>query len=144
MIDWHPVLFGCSVSAMYIAPLCFLLFAHMDGRADALYFDRPVSPRQGPFWNPHTVFTLRRTGFMVLMLFSSGLVIALGCCLMFPAVHDNEYYDTRHDLDPSVYTDGARSEPSSTSTAILDLSYRIRMFMAAIGLLLMVTAYILA
>lgn len=142
-MNWHILLFGPSDIALYIAPFFFLLFADMDGRVDGFHFDRLPSPRQVFHPDIHRFFMWRRIGAGALLFMSAGLLMLLACCLMFPWIHDNRYYDTRHDLSPKVYPDGYFSEPSDTSTAIWDLSLKVRGAMAIIGLALMIAILLL-
>lgn len=139
---WHPMLFGCSHLVFCVAPFFFLLFALMDGKADGFHFDRPASLRQTFFRDVHVWFTWRRVAVGGLLLLCTGMLMTLALSLTFPWCHDGKYYEQRHELDPSVYPKGFFSEPSVTSTAIFDLSLRIRGWMAIIGLCLIIVAHL--
>lgn len=143
MIPWHALLFGCSQLAFHIAPLFFLLFMLMDGKVDGLHFDRMPSPRQAFLKDVHVWFMWRRIATGGLLFLCTGLLMTLALVLIFPWAHDGKYYEQRHDLDPNIYPNGFFSEPSATSTAIFDLSLRIRAGMAIIGLCLIIVAHIL-
>lgn len=143
MIDMHTLLFGTVDIALYLAPFCFLFFAQADGHIDALHFDRQQSARQVFMKDIHVLFTWRRAMFSFMMLLSTGVLMVLACMLMFPMMHDNKYYEVRHDLNPLIYEKGWRSDPSSTSTAIFSLSFHIRLAMFVVGLLLAIATPLL-
>ena len=139
MIDMHTLLFGTVDIALYLAPLCFVFFAQVDGHIDALHFDRQQSPHQSFMKDIHVLFTWRRAMFGAVMLLSTGLLMVLACMLMFPMAHDNKYYEVRHDLNPLIYEKGWCSDPSTTSTAVFSLSFRVRSAMCILGLLLAIS-----
>ena len=146
---WTWLLQHAVTVSYWIVIIAFLtgcLYAYYDGWVDGLHFDRPASLHQilpaGP--DIHQLFTVRRAIVLILLSAATGILPAITFGLIFPYVHDGCYYATRNKLNPQKYPDRWKSEPSRSSTAVMDFSYRIRVFLAFFGVLLIVFSVIVA
>jgi hypothetical protein len=129
-----PLTFPSAIGAM----LAHIGWAIMEGEREAYYYTRIDDPKLLPLPNAHSLFTWQRIGVWMIMLMSCGPVIVLTAMLTFPFLHDGYYYSGRNTWNPEVYTDGFTSEPSDTSTALMNFSYRTRTWMFIAGLVLWV------
>jgi hypothetical protein len=122
-----------------VAGIVCAFHALTDGECDAFHFDRPPSPRQEKWPDIHGYFVWRRSCLWVLVALFAGIPTALACMLMFPFLHDGNYYFTRKMIGGNVYAKGWASEPSNTSTAKWSFSYRTRCYLAFVGVLILGT-----
>lgn len=126
-------------SAPLLCGIACALYSVLDGEVDARHFDRPPSTRQDAWPDIHPTFTMRRSCLWIVVAFYAGVPTALACILMFPYLHDGNYYLNRKLIDPTKYTEGWASEPSKTSTAKWNFDYKTRCWFAAIGIIILAT-----
>lgn len=143
-------LFEHAVTVRYwvvlVAFLIGCLYAYYDGWVDGLHFDRPASLHQilPAGLDIHQLFVMRRAIVLILLSAATGILPAIAFGLVFPYIHDGRYYFTRNQLNHQKYPDGWKSEPSRSSTAVMDFSYRVRVLFAFFGVLLTVFSVIVA
>jgi hypothetical protein len=99
----------------------------------------------------HKAFLAQRTAWWVssiaITFFSChdwAITIAYGIsiALIFPFFHNGIMYETRNVLDGS-YKDGFFSDPSDTSEAEINITYRLRLIWAIISMLIFATLIVI-
>jgi hypothetical protein len=121
------------------AAIIYAAWCIMEGERSAYYYTRMDNPKTKQLPNAHPLFTANRSMVLLIMALSCGAIVAVAAALMFPFFHDGYYYSGRNTWNPEVYTDGFSSEPSDTSTALMDISYRTRTIMFLAGLVLWIS-----
>jgi hypothetical protein len=120
------------------AALIYATWCIFEGEREALYFTRLNPNKFGPNPDPHRLFAAQRLMVLLSLAMSCGATISVSAALIFPFLHDGMYYNGRHSWNNDVYKQGWKSEPSDTSTALMDISYRTRTIMFLAGLVLWV------
>lgn len=124
----------------------WILYALMDGKREAHFFNLKNKSYTTDKEDIHWVFTLQRFMVFVLIayvhyessLLSTGLFIA-GLALIFSFFHNGFYYVTRHKLDSLIYKEGWKSN-SNSSTAIIELGWKERFIFFIIGISSIITS----
>ena len=117
----------------------WILYSGFEGIREGYYFNcfpKPAKP------DIHILFTLQRLTVILVMCATSPLIF-LAMALMFPFFHDGFYYATRHKLNVVVYPKGFWSDPSSTSTALLNFKLKDRILMLVGSVVIIITYFIL-
>lgn len=113
----------------------WVLYAIAEGIREAYYFDCfPSLPKK---FDIHVLFAFQR-GVVIFALAQADWFLVLPMMMMFPFVHDGVYYWFRNKLNVVIYQKKFWSDPSSTSTAILDFNVheRIILFAGAITVII--------
>jgi hypothetical protein len=108
-----------------------------EGEREAYYYSRVDNPKLLiPLPNAHPIFVFNRIAVWAILGLLCGPLIVLAAMLIFPFFHDGYYYAGRNTFLPEKYPDRFTSEPSKTSEAVMDISYRTRTIMFLAGLVL--------
>lgn len=67
-------------------------------------------------------------------------IFLISLALIFSFVHNGVYYETRHKLDKNIYPKGFRDD-STSSTATIEMNFKMRTTLAVIGVLGVIMAY---
>lgn len=121
-----------------LATVCFILFSLLSGYLEAYFWDR--HPKVNQRWS-HIALTVLRAIVAIPVLYYEGWLNVLGLMCMFPLLHDGAYYQTRNYINPNVYPKGWKDE-STTTGALISLSFPVRCSFAAAGLLFIILGII--
>jgi len=134
------------MTTIIIFTAMWCLFASLDGFIQAYYYD--LYPITKQHRNLHPFFTIVRAivaapmCYEVLMIspeqgwsfvWIPAAMFGLGLIMTFSFLHNGFYYMTRNKLQPSLYPKGFMDK-STSSTALMDLSFKLRTSLLIIGL----------
>jgi len=114
------------------------LFAIFTGWAEAILFDKYSTINIHLSVNPHIFLNLLRLFVWLPMIPILGFSHAGALALAFPFIHDGVYYWKRNDLNNYIYLNGFWSNPSDSSTAVVDLKLYSRIIWFVIALIIQI------
>jgi len=130
--------------------ICWIFYCLIEGKRDGHFYyvwSNSSNPKRA---NIHWLFFIDR--FIVISLIDfvhsfyysviNTLIFTIGLSLIFSFFHNGMYYITRNNLDETVYQEGWWAS-STTSQAILEFNVQIRTIMAIIGLLAIISTYMI-
>ena len=129
--------------------ILFMIYASLEGEREADYFHFRWKHADEKIKDEHLRFTLQRalvallsTGCACLQWGWFGLLLLPLIALIFPFFHDGAYYMKRHILDETVYKKGW-SDNTTSSTAKISITPKLRLGLMIIGSILSIAADIL-
>lgn len=105
--------------------LIWVLFSLFSAWFEAHYYDAKTWSNMTLKIDEHIIWNGIRFFVWLPLLISDWQT---GLCLvgLFPFIHDGKYYSVRHKLLDVIYNKGFWSNPSNTSTAIVDINIWVR------------------
>lgn len=115
----------------------WIIYSIYEGKREAYYYQAiNVFNLKRP--NIHWIYALQRGLFLIAIgVGLSSIIIPISLAFIFPFFHDGFYYMKYNDLLPTTYQKRFIDE-STTSTAIMEFSWRWRCVMFIIGMLLLI------
>jgi hypothetical protein len=91
----------------------------------------------------HVFFTLQRAMIYIAMFTSIRhlVLLAIPCIMIFPFFHDGVYYYMRNKFLPGAYLKGFFDNPSHSTTAKTQLTFKQRAWLAVGGLIVFLLVY---
>lgn len=136
----------------FFLTICWIVASLTEGVRDGHFFHDRNTSNNPDKQNIHWLFTLERFIIWTLIvkahwltsasyyhssILSTG-IFSFSLILIFSFFHNSMYYHTRHKLDKNVYPKGWL-DTSTTSEAFIELDLRARVFLAAVGILGIIT-----
>lgn len=144
------ILIPCAVFAWFDKPLLnwvlenewakatavWVVFALFSGWFEAYYYNAKIWSNIDLKIDEHIIWNGIRFFVWIALLGWTDWKTACSLALMFPFIHDGKYYAMRRKLYAAVYEKGFWSNPSSSSTAIVDLPIWARTILFVLGVYL--------
>lgn len=133
---------------LYTLFILLSFYALLSGVKDAVLWSKKGA--ESFKFNEHILFVAERATVYLSVLIAvlsveltakfviSFLVILLASLLAFPFLHNGALYYSRNKIEPELYTKGFFSEPSETSTAKYNFSFRIRTILFGVAIFLVI------
>lgn len=128
-----------SPTGQFIGVWLTLIFFFCTGVIDAVLWSKTGAAAFK--FNEHTLLVFVRGCFLLISIIPVNWVLVLCTWLMFPAIHNGAYYMARNAIDGS-YPKKWKAEPSDSSTATINFSFKLRTALAFIGFLLISAIFI--
>lgn len=124
-----------GIVVLLITALLWAMYAYLDGRIEAHYYDAYVwSNRKHK--DIHWMSFLQRGIILILIgIITKSVSFPFALALIFSYIHNGFYYKERNKLDSMVYSENFKAE-STTSTSFFEFNYKDRLKMFVVGIIL--------
>ena len=132
-----------------IINLIWIAYSLLEGFREGFYFYFKTNSSIENNYVIHPAFTIQRGltlliigGFLFFIINWWSILIVTTLAMTFTYFHDGAYYLTRHKLNNNDYPKGWKDE-STTSTAKINMNYKVRTILMVVGLLTEVGFFLL-
>lgn len=129
--------------------IAWIIYSIIDGFIQGCYYHAKMTSASADTWNLHSYYATQRLAVLSLIIIQDpsvySIVLAMALLTIYPFFHDGQYYKTRNDLRPGLYSlrwkDKKEVDQRDPRPAYIELDFSERVALLITGVVMMIVNY---